>query len=167
MRYFIALSLLVAGACGPVTQPQSNKTVAAYEVTLRTQDDYRQFLSILDATANREGYHLDHRDGGGVEPFTINASIWRGDDEESMAHAMDFEDRIGRVWITFPLGENPTHSENFRRLLMAQIMDVWPSTATLPIMPNGAIPLTHDLVRTDEGYAVRESAASKYEEREP
>ena len=167
MRNLLALLFFLALACGPVLQPPSNKTVAAYEVPLHTHDDYRRFLSILDEAAKREGYHLDHRDGGGVEPFTINASIWRGDDEESMAHAMDFEDRIGRVWITFPLGENPAQSESFRRPLMAKVMDVWPSTATLPIMPNGAIPLTHDLVRTEEGYAVRESAASKYEERGP
>jgi hypothetical protein len=167
VKHVIALLFIFVVACGPVNQPESNRTVAAFEVTLRTQDDYRQFLAILNDAAQREGFHLDHRDGGGVEPSTINASIWRGDDEESMAHAMDFEDRIGRVWITFPLGESPVLTENFRRALMAQIKAVWPSTVTLPIMPNGAIPLTHDLVRTQDGYQVRESAAQRYDERAP
>jgi hypothetical protein len=167
MRRVTAFLLFFTLSCGPVAQPESNRTVAAYEVTLRSQDVYRQFLSILDEAAQSQGYHLDHRDGGGVEPFTINASIWRGDDEESMAHAMDFEDRVGRVWITFPLGEDPVRSEHFRRALMAQIEDSWPMTASLPIMPTGAIPLTHDLVLTQDGYQVRESAASRYQEREP
>ena len=154
MRRAIALLSLLALACAPVVQPESNRTVAAYEVTLRTPDDYRRFLSILDEVGKQNGFHLDHRDGGGVEPFTINASIWRGDDEESMAHAMDFQDRIGRVWITFPLGEEPSRSADFRSALMERIKDAWPSTTSLPIMPNGAIPLTDDLVRLSDGYRV-------------
>lgn len=166
MRHAIALLSLFAFACAPVVQPESNRTVAAYEVTLKTPDDYRRFLSILDEVGKQRGFHLDHRDGGGVEPFTINASIWRGDDEESMAHAMDFQDRIGRVWITFPLGEDPSQSADFRAALMARIKDDWPSTTSLPIMPNGAIPLTDDLVRTSHGYRVAESAASKYQNQE-
>jgi len=84
-----------------------------------------------------------------------------------MAHAMDFKDRIGRVWITFPVGEDPALSADFRSVLMKEIKDAWPSIATLPIMPNGAIPLTHDLIRTADGYQVSESAASKYEDQTP
>ncbi len=164
MRSAIALLSLLVLACAPVVQPESNKTVAAYEVTLKTPDDYRRFLSILDEVGKQNGFHLDHRYGGGVEPFTINASIWRGDDEESMAHAMDFRDRIGRVWITFPLGTDPSLSADFRSVLMARIKDAWPSTASLPIMPNGSIPLTDDLVRTSDGYRVIESAASRYQD---
>ena len=166
MRLAALLTLLLV-ACGPVDQPASNRTVGAYEVTLHSQDEYAEFLTVLDEAAQRESYHLDHRDGGGVEPFTINASIWRGNDEESMAHAMDFEDRIGRVWLTFPLGVDKVESENFRDALMVEIKDRWPATTSLPIMPNGAIPLTRDLVRTPNGYVVREGAAAKYDEREP
>ena len=163
----MALLSLLALACAPAVQPESNRTVAAYEVTLKTPDDYRRFLSILDEVGRQKGFHLDHRDGGGVEPFTISGWIWRGDDKESMAHAMDFKDRIGRVWITFPLGKDPSLSVDFRSVLMARIKDAWPSTTSLPIMPNGAIPLTNDLVRTSGGYRVIESAASKYQEQAP
>ena len=87
-----------------------------------------------------------------------------GDDEESMASAMDFEDRIGRVWISFPLGQDPNHSSRFREALVAKIKKEWPDTASLPIMPSGAIPLTRDLVRTSSGYIVNPSAAAKYNE---
>ncbi len=163
MRRAIALLSLFALACGTAPQPKSNKTVAAYEVTLRTPDDYRRFLSILEEVGKQRGFHLDHRDGGGVEPFTINASVWRGDDEESIAHAMDFQDRIGRVWITFPVGEDPSQAADFRNALMARIKNAWPSTTSLPIMPNGAIPLTEDLVRTEDGYRVVASEAYKYQ----
>ena len=163
MRRAIALLSLFALACGTAPQPKSNKTVAAYEVTLRTPDDYRRFLSILEEVGKQRGFHLDHSDGGGVEPFTINASVWSGDDEESMAHAMDFQDRIGRVWITFPVGEDPSQAADFRNALMARIKNAWPSTTSLPIMPNGAIPLTEDLVRTEDGYRVVASEAYKYQ----
>lgn len=166
MRRAIAFLSLLALACAPVIQPESGRIVAAYEVTLRTPDDYRRFLSILDEVGKQRGFHLDHRDGGGVEPFTINASVWRGDDDEAMAHAMDFQDRIGRVWVTFPLGEDPSQTADFRSALMARIRAAWPSTVSLPIMPNGAIPLTDDLVRTLDGYRVLESAASKYQNQE-
>jgi hypothetical protein len=166
MKQIALLLLFLATGCAPAEQPESNKTVAAYEVALNSDEDYRRFLSILNQVGESEGYLLYHRDGGGVQPFTLNASIWRGDFEESMVHAMDFEDRVGRVWITFPLGKDPARSESFRNALMLQIIERWPSTASLPIMPNGAIPLTRDLIRTQEGYQVREEAAPKYADHE-
>jgi hypothetical protein len=77
---------------------------------------------------------------------------------------MDFEDRLGRVWISFSLGEDPVRSRQFREGLVPAIKDGWPETASLPIMPNGGIPLTRDLVRTPQGYIVNPAAAAKYEE---
>jgi hypothetical protein len=75
---------------------------------------------------------------------------------------MDFEDRLGRVWISFSLGEDPVRSRQFRKVLVPAIKEGWPDTASLPIMPSGAIPLTRDLVRTPQGYIVNPSAAAKY-----
>lgn len=171
--FWRAISLsLFAVACSPVEQPDSNKTVAAYEVPLPTPEDKERFLALLDEVAKAEKYHVDFATRSELEivsevsPMTFNASVWRGDDEESMASAMDFRDRIGRVWIAFPRGEDPARSERFRNALVPRIKAEWPQTASLPIMPNGAIPLTNDLVLTPSGYEVEPSAASKYGERE-
>ena len=103
-----------------------------------------------------------------VSPQTFNATVWRGkDDEEPIASAMDVEDHLGRVWISFSLGEDPVRSRQFREGLMPAIKDGWPDTASLPIMPNGAIPLTRDLIRTPQGYIVNPSAAAKYNDPGP
>lgn len=166
----ILLSLfLVCAACGAVEQPKSAKTVAAYEVPLRTPSDKRRFLALLTREAEAAGFHVDAatdeelKATSQVSLQTLNATVWRGkDDEEPIASAMDFEDRIGRVWISFSLGEDPARSRQFRETLMRDIKHGWPDTASLPIMPNGAIPLPRDLVRTPTSYVVNPSAAAKY-----
>lgn len=134
-----------------------------------TASDKRRFLALLTQKAEAAGFHVDAATDdelkvtSEVSPQTFNATVWRGEyDEESIASAMDFEDRLGRVWISFSLGEDPVRSRQFREALMPAIMDAWPDTASLPIMPNGAIPLTRDLVRTPQGYIVKPSAAAKY-----
>lgn len=168
----ILLSLfLVCAACGPVNQPKSAKTVAAYEVPLPSVSDKRRFLALLSEKAEAAGFHVDAatdeqlKATSEVSPQTFNATVWRGrNDEEPIASAMDFQDRLGRVWISFSLGEDPVRSRQFREALVPAIKVGWPDTASLPIMPNGAIPLTRDLVRTPRGYIVTPSAAAKYEE---
>ena len=98
-----------------------------------------------------------------VSPITFSAAVWRGEnDDEPIASAMDFYDRIGRVWLTFSLGQNPERSKDFRESLVAQLQFQWPETRELPIMPSGAIPVTQDLIRKDDHYIVNPSAAAKY-----
>ena len=88
---------------------------------------------------------------------------WRGkEDEEAVASAMDFKDNIDRVWLTFSVGQEPTRVLKFREDLMPLIEKKWPTTLSLPIMPNGAIPLEDDLVLTPTGYIVRSSSTAKY-----
>ena len=95
--------------------------------------------------------------------MTFNAAVWRGKNgEEPIASAMDFGDRLGRVWMTLTLGEDPASACQFREALVPAIRDKWPETASLPIMPNGGIPLTEDLMRTSDGYIVKPTAAAKY-----
>lgn len=165
----IGLSLfLVCAGCGSVEQPKSAKTIAAYEVPLTTASDKHRFLALLTQKAEAAGYHVDAATAEELKavslasPQTFNATVWRGKDEEPIASAMDFRDRLGRVWIAFSIGEDPVRSRQFREALVATIKEGWPATASLPIMPNGAIPLTEDLVRTPQGYVVRPSAAAKY-----
>ncbi|WP_129586410.1 hypothetical protein [Sphingomonas montana] len=170
MRRLILCLLVICIACSVAEQPKWAETVAAYEVPLPTDADKARFIQLLREEGKARGFHVDAatRDDlliqSEVSPMTFNASVWRGDDEESMASAMDFKDRIGRVWIGFSLGQDPVRSARFREKLVPKIKKLWPATASLPIMPSGAIPLTEDLVRTAAGYSVKPSAAAKYKD---
>lgn len=165
----LALPLL-SGACGPVEQPKWLKNVAAYEVPLPTAADKARFLDLLRNDAKKEGFHVDAATDeelktlSEVSPISLNAAVWRGkNDDEPIASAMDAQDHIGRVWLSFSLGKDPTRSARFRESVVSDIKTAFPKTASLPIMPNGAIPNPEDLIRTASGYSVNPSAASKYE----
>ena len=170
MRRLIPCLLVICTACSPVEQPKWAETVAAYEVPLPTDGDKARFIELLREEGTARGFHVDAASQADlliqseVVPMTFNASVWRGDDEELMASAMDFQDRVGRVWIVFPLGQDPVRSARFREEVIPKITELWPATASLPIMPSGAIPLTEDLVRSATGYSVRRSAAAKYKD---
>ncbi|MFA4899062.1 MAG: hypothetical protein WC563_06010 [Brevundimonas sp.] len=161
------LALLCIGCVAD--QPESLKTVAAFEVPLPTATDKSDFLALMRQEAVAQGYHLDAasddqlRALSRVSPLTLNASIWRGNDEENMVSAMDGADHVGRIWITFSKGENPERSVKLQNSFISKIKQRWPDTAALPIMPSGAIPLARDLVRTPLGYEVRASEESKYQ----
>jgi hypothetical protein len=166
----LALPLL-SGACGSVEQPKWLKNVAAYEVPLPTAADKVRFLDLLRKDAGEEGFHVDAASDeelktlSEVSPITFNAAVWRGkDDDEPIASAMDAQDHIGRVWLSFSLGQDPARSARFRELVVSDIKGAFPETAQLPIMPNGAIPNPEDLIRTASGYSVNPSAAAKYDE---
>lgn len=170
MTRAVIASLLMCSACSPVEQPKSAKTVAAYEVPLPTAPDRQRFVALLREKARPFGFHVDAATAdelkalSDVSPQTFNATVWRGkDDEEPIASAMDFQDRLGRVWISFSLGSDPVRSRQFREALVPEIESRWPDTASLPIMPTGAIPLQRDLVRTATGYVVKPTAAGKYD----
>lgn len=163
---------LIAG-CGVATQPESAKTVAAFEVPLRLEADRNQFLSVLRAAAALEGMHVDAESTqdlaqeakvGPAFEKTMNAAVWRGsNDDEAVASAMDQHDHLGQVWIMFFRGKDPALASRFRESVTREIMLRWPETLSLPIMPTGAIPLYSDLSRTPNGYIVKPSEAHRYE----
>jgi hypothetical protein len=94
----------------------------------------------------------------------MNAAVWRGaNDDESIASAMDQHGYLGQVWLTFSSGKDPTLSSRFRETAMHEIMQRWPGTLSLPIMPTGAIPLHRDLIRTPDGYIVNPTEAYRYQ----
>jgi hypothetical protein len=168
VRAIALLSLLCFG-CAPKEQPEWVKTVAAYEVPLPTAGDKARFVRLLKEQAAASGLHVDTasqselKTRSEVSPITFSAGVWQGkDDDESIASAMDFKDHLGRVWLTFPLGKHPQRTARFRDKLVPLIQRAWPDTASLPIMPNGAIPLVEDLTLTPTGYVVKPSAAAKY-----
>lgn len=169
LRSFVTGLSIICAACAVAEQPEWARTVAAYEVPLPTAADKARFLGLLKREAEGVGFHVDAATPeelkvlSEVSPMTFSASVWRGeDDEESMLSAMDFKDRIGRVWIGFPRGQDPHRSTQFRERLVFKIRAIWPETASLPIMPSGAIPLIADLIRTPSGYVVNPAAAAKY-----
>src|SRR5579872_4444798 len=110
MRWIViaAICLGVTG-CGVTTQPESTKTVAAFEVPLPSEADRNQFLSVLRIAAEAEGMHVDAASGeelkrepevGPAFRMTMNATVWRGiNDVEAIASAMDQPDHLGQVWI--------------------------------------------------------------------
>jgi hypothetical protein len=168
----VVACILIAG-CGVAAQPESSKTVAAFEVPLRSEADRDQFLAVLRAAAELEGMHVDAESaqdiaqGTKVSPDfakTMNAAVWRGaNDDEAVASAMDLPDNLGHIWLSFSKGKDPQLSARFRENAMRQIMLHWPDTLSLPIMPTGAIPLPGDLIRTSNGYVVKPSESHKYE----
>jgi hypothetical protein len=96
--------------------------------------------------------------------MTMKAAVWRGsNDDEAVASAMDQFDHLGRVWIMFSRGNDPTLTDRFRENAMREIKLRWPGTLSLPVMPTGAIPLAQDLLRTPSGYVVNPSEAHKYD----
>jgi hypothetical protein len=174
MRCIVALAIggLLAG-CGAATQPESAKTVAAFEVPLPSEADRNQFLSVLREAAESEGMHVDVESTRDLAKETkissafaktMNAAVWRGpNDDEVGASAMDQPDHLGLVWIMFSRGKDPQLTTRFRESAMRQIMLRWPDTLSLPIMPTGAIPLHRDLIRTPNGYVVSPTEAYKYQ----
>jgi len=172
MRWIVTLAIcVVVTGCG-AAQPESARTVAAFEVPLPSEADRSQFLSVLRAAAEAEGMHVDVASNNEREKMTkaipgakmtMYAAVWRGsNDEEVVASAMDQHDHLGQVWIMFSRGKDPTLASRFRESAMREITLRWPGTLSLPIMPTGAIPLHRDLVRTPDGYVVNPSEAHKY-----
>jgi len=167
----LVICVLIAG-CGVAAQPESAKTVAAFEVPLGSEADRSQFLSILRVAAEAVGMHVDVESAQDLAQETkaspafaktMNAAVWRGaNDDEAVASAMDQPDHLGQVWIMFSRGKDPQLTTRFRESAMRQIILRWPATLSLPIMPTGAIPLHGDLVRTPNGYVVNPSEAYKY-----
>jgi len=162
--------LLACSACSVAPQPKSARTVAAFEVPVLTKSDRDELVALLRKYAEAEGFHVDaatdeeNKQLSEVSPITINATVWRGkNDDEPIASVMDGADHVGLGWLTFAKSEEPERTARFRNRVMNQIKARWPKTTTLPIMPNGVIPLHNDLVLTKDGYRVRRDAASRYE----
>jgi hypothetical protein len=172
MRWIVTLAIcLVTTGCG-VAQPESARTVAAFEVPLTSEAERSQFLSVLRAAAEAEGMHVDAATSSQLKEMakagpefetTMDAAVWRGsNDDEAVASAMDQHDHLGEVWIFFSRGEDPALTSRFRESAMREIVLRWPGTLSLPIMPTGAIPLRRDLLRTPNGYVVNPSEAQRY-----
>jgi hypothetical protein len=108
MRWMASfLICMVIAGCGVATQPESARTVAAFEVPLPSEADRNEFLSVLRAAAEVEGMHVDAASKAELEreanvspnfKMTMKAAVWRGsNDDEGVASAMDLITGAG-VW---------------------------------------------------------------------
>ena len=166
---FLSFCLLLLASCS-VPQAESMRAVAAYDILLPMEEEKAAFLDLLESVAETHGYHVDAATPSELErislsyPISINASIWRGeDDEEKIATILSAPDAVDHIWIIFPKGENPELSTNFRNTLVARIEEVWPQTTSLPIAPTGAIPHLRDMVLTPAGYEIKPEEMQKYQ----
>src|SRR2546423_531539 len=173
MRWIVPLAICVILIGCTAEQPESARTVAAFEVPLPSEADRDQFVSVLRIAAEAEGMHVDAVSSADLKAMakamppeaemTIDVAVWRGaNDDEAVASAMDAHDHLGQVWIMFSEGKDPALSSRFRESAMREIALRWPGTLSLPIMPTGAIPLSRDLLRTSNGYIVKPSEAHRY-----
>ena len=167
----LAVCCLIA-ACS-ARQPDSWRTVAAFEIPLSSEADREEFLLVLKGAAEAEGMHVDLTSSQDLRAMaqaipqsesTVRAAVWRGSkDDEPVATAMDLAGHLGRIWLTFAKGEDPSLNNRFQQRAMSEIIRHWPSTLSLPVMPTGATPLPQDLIKTKDGYIVNPSEAHKYQ----
>lgn len=158
--------LLGCSACA-IEQPESARTVAAFNVPLPTASERRELISILQTEAQAEGLHVDGATDRELSEtalpgatLTINATIWRGDDDEALVSVMDVE-QPGQAVITFAKGEDPQSATRLRERTMRAISGRWPDTASLPVLRGGIVPLRSDLRRTSGGWRLAPEAAPR------
>ena len=162
--------LLTCSACGVAHQPESARTVAAFEVPLPSAAEREEFLALLGQEAQAEGMHVDASTAEELQklsgPFrmTIHAAVWRGDDDgEAVASVMDHPENLGRPWLMFSKGEQPERVARFRENVMRRVRQRWPGTLSLPVMPTGGIPSRYQLLQTEQGYRLLPKFASNYQ----
>lgn len=158
-------------ACQPVPQPESARTVAAFEAPLNTAVDRADFLAILSAEAAVEGLDLHVETAEEMERWagmapelrkSIDVTVYRGGDiRQSEAWASD-QFHFGHVWIVFEKGEDPALARRFRERLMSRIVQRWPQTLSVPVAQTGSLPNREDLVRGDNGYEINPSRIAGY-----
>jgi hypothetical protein len=122
MRWIASLAICAPlVACGPTAQPESAKTVAAFEVPLSSEADRSQFLAVLRAAAAPEGMHVDAENSENLKAeakvgpnfeMTMKAAVWRGvNDDEAVASAMDQFDHLGHVLDNVLAGKRSNANE--------------------------------------------------------
>jgi hypothetical protein len=158
-------------ALQPVPQPESLRTVAAFEVPLTSTVDRADFLTILTAEARAEGLDVNVETAEEMERWaqlspelrrSIYATVYRGGDlRQNEAHVSDMS-HLGHVWISFTQGEDPALARRFRDRLMSKTLERWPATLSVPVAQTGALPHKEDLVRGDEGYEIDPARMTGY-----
>src|ERR1700678_3789508 len=169
----------LAVSCAPTQQPASNRTVAAIEVPLLGPSDRADLLAMLRSEARDGGLHVDddsrqwiefRKGAPSDEPTfaksvltkTIYVGLWRGANDDDPEVLVDDGDHQGRPWLTFLQGKHPDLATRVRARLLAAIKRRWPGARVVPVMPNGALPLSRDLTWTGRAYVVKAERLRDY-----
>jgi len=169
----LAISLPVGcvRSCQPVHQPESLRTVAAFEVPLTSADDRVDFLTILTAEAKAEGLDFNVETEEEMERWaemspelrrSIHATVYRGGDSRQTEAYVSDRSHLGHPWISFTQGEDPALALRFRKRLMSRTVERWPETLSVPIAQTGSLPNKADLVRGDHGYEINPARMAGY-----
>lgn len=158
-------------ACQPVPQPESLRTVAAFEVPLTSAVDQADFRAILTAVTKAEGLDVNVETAEEMDRWaqmspelrrSIDATAYRGGDlRQTEAYVSDMS-HLGYVWISFTQGEDRALSRRFRERLISQTLKRWPETMTVPVAQTGSLPNKQDLVRGDHGYEIDPAKMAGY-----
>ncbi len=170
MRSLVLVVLAFLCAC-QAEQPESIRTVEAYEVPLANKAERDAFLEQLGQIARSEGLHIDRATDTELSEvsylmpeaaMTIDAAVWRGEEDDHIEADVSDLGHAGRVRVLFLQGEDPELATRFREWAIREVLQTYPETRILPVMPTGAIPLPKDLCATEGAYQVKSEAAEKY-----
>lgn len=130
------------------------KRVAATDPELHVDDVSEKWRELTERSKRTDPVPIE---------VTLYVGLWRGkDDDEQEAGASDMF-HPGRVWITFPRGQQPERSSKLRATMLSEIFKRWPDAQPIPVLPSGGLPFSNDLQMTDKGYKIVKSAALRYE----
>ncbi|MFC5388542.1 hypothetical protein U0030_12005 [Brevundimonas bullata] len=158
-------------ACQPIPQPESLRTVAAFEVPLTSAVDRANFLTILTAEARAEGLDLNVETAKEMERWaemlpelrrSIHATVYRGGDLRQTEAYVSDRSHLGHAWISFTKGEDPALARRFRERLMSRTVERWPETLSVPVAQTGSLPNKEDLVLGDHGYEIGPAEMAGY-----
>ena len=167
----ISLPVSCVRACQPVPQPESARTMAAFEVPLTTAVDRADFLTILNAEAATEGLDLNVETAEEMERWaamapelrkSIEVTVYRGGDVRQSEARVSDQSHLGHAWISFEQGEDPALARRFRERLMSRIVERWPGTLSVPVAQTGSLPHKEDLRRGNHGYEIDPSRMAEY-----
>ena len=171
MRMLVLIALTMLYAC-QVEQPESIRTIAAYEIPLANKAERNAFLDQLGEIAQSEGLHIDRATDTELSyvsnlmpeaAMTIDASAWRGEADDELEAIVSDAGHVGQAWVLFLRGEDPELAARFRERAIREVIQTYPDVRTLPVMPTGAIPLSEDLCAAEGFYKVKRESAEKYQ----
>lgn len=171
----VLLAISVPAGCiralQPVPQPESLRTVGAFEVPLTSAVDQADFLTILTTEAAAEGLDVNVETAEEMERWaemspelrrSIDATVYRGGDLRQTEANVSDQFHVGHAWISFTQGEDPALARRFRDRLMSRTIERWPETLSVPVAQTGSLPNKEDLVRGDQGYEIDPAKMAGY-----
>ena len=153
----VLLAISVPAGCiralQPIPQPESLRTVGAFEVPLTSAVDRADFLTILTTEAAAEGLDVEVEAAEEMERWaemspelrrSIDATVYRGGDLRRTEANVSDRSHVGHAWISFTQGEDPALARRFRDRLMSRTIERWPETLSVPISQTGSLPNKED-----------------------